>query len=147
MGSLAAALLPRRRRFRALFSIVQIGKDVWTFIEDNKPVATVNTDFAGAVPAAVGKNWASMAGWRDYAWGRKNPFEWVYKNGLHMTAVDLAWTWEWKCKGSYQGTGSYLTSVGVRRPRRAAAPFHSPLLPFSRPCPSTCTPSGARPSP
>uniref|UniRef100_A0A7S3DDQ8 Uncharacterized protein n=1 Tax=Palpitomonas bilix TaxID=652834 RepID=A0A7S3DDQ8_9EUKA len=87
-----------------------IGKALWDFIEDNKPVADITTDWGGAVPDGV-KDWTLLDQWKDGSWtsDEGKPWKFRFKNflGIDMGAVE--WMWSYKFGGQYNNSGQFLT--------------------------------------
>jgi hypothetical protein len=102
---------PRRSLTQAVLAmddVVAIGKQAWTFIEENKPVLNVNTDYAGAIPKSV-TDWTRMAGWKNSARG---PFTISLVNGFGSEVVHVDFRWSHSYGGNYNGKGEYVTQAG-----------------------------------
>ena len=88
--------------------IAQVGKTVWDIIKDGRPVQSVSSDWAGAVPK--GADWTELEGFVDARWG---PFCWEYENLWGSTVAKFSWYFSWTCKGSYNRKGAYIMNAGV----------------------------------
>jgi hypothetical protein len=93
----------------AIERIVNLGKQAWQFIEKNRPVTNIAYDYANALPKGV-QSASDLAGFSDVQYE-----SWRYygKNGFGMTVFDVTYTLVHQYGGSYEGQGSYLTSVAV----------------------------------
>ena len=88
--------------------VVAIGKEVWTFIEQNKPVVNTNTDYAGAIPDGI-TDWRTLAGWKNTMRGPIT-FSWI--NGFNAETVHIDFKWSNTYNGNHDGIGKYVTQVG-----------------------------------
>ena len=95
---------PPRRILSSLDAgqVIAIGKEAWTFIEENKPVVNSNVDYAGAVPDGV-TDWRTLAGWKSTTRG---PLVLSWINGFNSEVVHVGFKWT----NSYNG--NYLTQAG-----------------------------------
>ena len=87
--------------------IWQIGKELWTMVEDNTPQSNISINYAGAVPKGV-SDWTQMGGWKDYT---SKQFNIEFKNGVGMKLTQYEWVWSFKYGGSYSGKGQYVTQA------------------------------------
>lgn len=102
---------PRRSLTQAVLAVddvIAIGKQAWTFIEENKPVLNVNTDYAGAIPKSV-TDWTRMAGWKNSVRG---PFTISLVNGFGSEVVHVDFRWSHSYGGNYNGKGEYVSQAG-----------------------------------
>eukprot|EP00297_Palpitomonas_bilix_P011502 CAMPEP_0113899360 /NCGR_PEP_ID=MMETSP0780_2-20120614/19977_1 /TAXON_ID=652834 /ORGANISM="Palpitomonas bilix" /LENGTH=259 /DNA_ID=CAMNT_0000891497 /DNA_START=33 /DNA_END=812 /DNA_ORIENTATION=- /assembly_acc=CAM_ASM_000599 len=94
--------------------IWQIGEDIWNWIESNKPVANISTDWGGAVPQNV-SDWRFLAGWKDGVWSDNgNPWEIEFKSIWGGSAAKVSFTWSYKYGAQTpppQVTGAYLAEA------------------------------------
>jgi hypothetical protein len=88
--------------------VIAIGKQAWTFMQENKPVVNTNTDFAGAVPSGI-NDWRSLAGWKNTLRGPIT-FSWI--NGFNSETVHIDFKWANTYNGNYNGVGKYVTQAG-----------------------------------
>lgn len=89
--------------------IVNIGKQIWKVITDNKPVVDVKTDVAHALPKGV-EGWQEMGNWQM---PKARSFQMTYKNLMGMKVVDFVFRIIYTYGGNYQGKGQYLTQITV----------------------------------
>ena len=82
--------------------VIAIGKEAWTFIEDNRPVVNSNVDYAGAVPDGI-SDWRTLAGWKSTSRG---PVVLSWVNGFNSEVVHVGFKWT----NSYND--KYLTQAG-----------------------------------
>ena len=85
--------------------IINIFKEVWKFIGDNKPVVNANA-YACAIPK--GSNSDDLAGWRSRYTGK---YIMTYKNLYGFEVVKIAYKIQYYYDGSYNGKGHFLTNV------------------------------------
>jgi len=90
-------------------SIVNLGKDVWTIVDQNQPVLDVKYDYATALPYGI-KSAAQLEGFTDL---QHQSFRVHGTNGFGMNVYDLTYTLVHQYNGTYQGKGHYLASVSV----------------------------------
>ena len=89
--------------------IINILKQVYQFIEENKPVVNTSVDMACAIPEGI-SNWQTLAGWRS----KKGPgFAITYKNLYGITVVKLAFRPDFYYNGNHESKGRYLTCATV----------------------------------
>lgn len=88
--------------------VIAIGKEAWAFMQDNKPVVNVNTDYAGAVPSGI-DDWRYLAGWKNAARG---PITLSMINGFNSETVHIDFKWSNTYNGNYNGVGKYVTQAG-----------------------------------
>lgn len=88
--------------------VIAIGKEVWTFMEENKPVMNLNTDYAGAVPNGV-SDWTHLSGWKN---ALKGPYTISWINGFNLETVHIDFKWASSYGGRYDGVGQYITQAG-----------------------------------
>jgi hypothetical protein len=91
-----------------LDKLVNLGKKVWSVIEKGKPVVTVRSEYANALPEGV----------RASELEHFSPLQFrsVRHYGVNLygiTVYDVTYTLVHRFGGSYQGQGSYLESVTV----------------------------------
>lgn len=89
--------------------IVNTAKQVWTIINEGKPVCEIKTDHANAIPASV-KMWSEMAGWQAPV---AKSYRVTYRNGFGMNAIDFAFRVIFIPGGSLNGKGKYITNATI----------------------------------
>jgi hypothetical protein len=87
----------------------QIGKDIWEFVEDNKPVVNYTSDWTGVVPKGV-EAWTEMSNWNTYS---SPAYDIKFVNGLGMTLTEFEWVWKYEYGGKYNGVGAYIANAGA----------------------------------
>jgi hypothetical protein len=92
-----------------LDQIINMGKEVWTIVESNKPVVNVSTTTANALPEGV-RGWQDLAGW-DMP--RSQAYQVSYENGFGMDVVDFKFRVIYTSGGNVNGVGRYLTNVTI----------------------------------
>eukprot|EP00163_Fabomonas_tropica_P031387 TRINITY_DN744_c0_g1_i1.p1 TRINITY_DN744_c0_g1~~TRINITY_DN744_c0_g1_i1.p1 ORF type:complete len:251 (+),score=96.41 TRINITY_DN744_c0_g1_i1:360-1112(+) len=91
-------------------TIIQIGKEVFQIIKDNKQVLNVEEDNASAIPEGVTP--MEMENWRGpKSWG---PFNWNLKNKFGSTVAKLDFAFDWRYAGSYKSAGQYIYEATVQ---------------------------------
>jgi hypothetical protein len=89
--------------------IVNIGAKIWQIVEANKPVVTVKTPVAYALPRGL-NCWADLEHWQT---PRIETYEMVYKNGFHMDVVKFRFRLQYTYGGGHGAVGRYLANVTV----------------------------------
>lgn len=92
-----------------LDKVMNFGRTVWKIIQENKPVVTVNTIFANALPAGV----ISSADLEDFSNLRYESYKRSGKNGFGKNAYEVIYTVVHRYGGRYRGHGQYLDNVTV----------------------------------
>jgi hypothetical protein len=92
-----------------LNQIVNIAEDAWKFIDANKPIVDVNTNFANAVPQGI-TDWTQMEGWQD---PMSQCFQVEYTNGFGMNVVGFTYCVVYTPGGDYNGKGLYLNRIQI----------------------------------
>lgn len=89
--------------------IVNIASKIWDIIEQNAPVANIDSRYASAVPQGIA-SWTQLSEW-------KKPVSYVYgfyaENFYGVTVIDVQYKVMFTPGGRYQGKGRYLTGVAV----------------------------------
>lgn len=80
----------------------------WDLIERNRPVMTVNSKYANAVPGNIGSEWQLMTGWKTE---RSFKYRVVYENSFGIEVVDLEYQVKLIYGGRYMNSGYYIASV------------------------------------
>lgn len=88
--------------------IITVGKEAWQFIQDNKPVVNIQSDYTGAVPKSV-SDWRQLAGWKN---SEKGPFTISWINGFNVETVKITFKWSGSYGGSLNNKGKYVTQAG-----------------------------------
>ncbi len=89
--------------------IVNIGSKIWKIVQENAPVAQIETKYATAYPAGV-TSATQLAGWsrpRSYVYG------FYAENLFGATMIDCEYKVTYTYGGSYKGNGRFLTAVAV----------------------------------
>ncbi len=92
-----------------LGEIINIGLKVWKIIEQNQPVVNLNLQRASALPAGL-RDWSEMEGWSDI---QVREYQVSYINGFKKEVVKLNMLLTYSYGGKYNGSGQYLSQVGV----------------------------------
>jgi hypothetical protein len=90
-------------------TIVNLGKEAWTFIEDRKPVVKYALTSANALPRGA-RCWLDLEAWSR---PRARQFRVVYKNLYGFEIVEFAFRLVFTPGGSFRGKGRYLSHVTV----------------------------------
>ena len=93
----------------SIADIVNIGKEIWTIIQDNKPVVNVSTDHASALPKGI-TEWTSLAGWQA---PQAKTFQTTFTNAYGINVVTFEYRLTYTGGGNYRGKGKYLANVTV----------------------------------
>lgn len=89
--------------------IVAIGEKVWQIIEANKPVVSIETPVAHALPRGL-ECWADLEHWQA---PRTQSYEVVYKNGFGMEVIKFRFRLHFTYGGGKAELGQYLANVTV----------------------------------
>lgn len=89
--------------------VVALGEKVWKIVEAGKPVVTVQTPEASALPRGLAC-WADLSGWQA---PQTKAYEVVYKNGFGMDVVKFRFRLQFTAGGGHDGIGKYLANVTV----------------------------------
>jgi len=91
-------------------TILTIGQKIWTIIEANKPVVTVEqAPTLAALPKTAGC-WTALANWQV---PKTETYQVVYKNFFDMEVVSFQFRLQYNYGGSLNGHGKYLANVTV----------------------------------
>lgn len=93
----------------SIADIVNLGRQIWQVIEENKPVVNVTLESANALPKGV-TAWQDLAGWKA---PQARTFETTFTNAFGMNVVNFQYRLTFTPGGSYRGLGEYLTNVSV----------------------------------
>lgn len=88
--------------------IVNTGKSVWKVIQDGKPVATIKSATANALPR--GATVSDLSGFSSL---QKRSLRYCGINKLNQKVYDITYTLVHRYGGSYQGKGKYLADVSI----------------------------------
>lgn len=88
--------------------IVNTGKSIWKVIQQGKPVATINTSMANALPR--GAKVSDLSGLSSL---QKRTLRYCGINKFKMKVYDVTYTLVHRYGGSYKGKGKYLADVGI----------------------------------
>jgi hypothetical protein len=88
--------------------IISVGKEAWQFIQDNKPVVNVQSDYTGAVPNSV-TDWRKLSGWKNT---EKGPFTISWINGFNTETVKIDFKWASSYGANLNNKGKYVTQAG-----------------------------------
>ena len=89
--------------------IMNVGRKIWKIVQDNKPVLNINTLYATAYPSGI-TSAKQLGGWskpKVYTYG------FYAANMFGGTMIDCTYKVTFTYNGNYNGTGKYLTAVGV----------------------------------
>lgn len=89
--------------------IINIGRKIWTIIDENKPVVDIRTQYATAVPEGI-THWAQLTGWDPPA---GNVYGFVAKNAYGSKMVEVRYQVLRTVGGAYKGKGQFLTGVTI----------------------------------
>jgi hypothetical protein len=89
--------------------IVNLGKQIIDIIKENRGVASVQVDYANALPMGV-QNVEEMSNFSSLQF---QTFEGQATNGFGQEVVKIVYTLVHQYNGNYQGTGQYLSTVSV----------------------------------
>ena len=89
--------------------IINYGKMLWKFIKDNKPVVSVKTNSANALPKGI-KSSYELSGWKGIV---NKTYALKYENLFGMTVIDLKFRVSFTYGGSYKGKGMYVTNATI----------------------------------
>jgi hypothetical protein len=90
--------------------IVNIGKQLWTIVEANRPVIRVSQEAsAHALPQGV-QSWRELERWQVPA---SRAYRLSYKNAYGAKVVDFTYRILYTYGGSIGGVGQYLTQVSI----------------------------------
>jgi len=92
-----------------LDSIVNLMDKIWTLIEKNQPVVTVDTKYANAVPFGT-THWSQLQGWSKPA---TKKYSFSMKNGFGSEVVKVTYQVHYVHSGNFQGKGKFLTGVTI----------------------------------
>lgn len=93
----------------SLDEIINLIKQVWQVIENNKPVVTVQYDYANAVPKGVDPS-SDLAGFSNLM---SKSYDVNLVNGFGQKVVELSYTLVHMYNGNVDGKGRYLENVTV----------------------------------
>ncbi len=89
--------------------IINIGRKIWTIVEENKPVVDIKTQYASAVPEGI-THWSQLSGWDTPA---ATVYGFVAKNAYGGKMIDVKYAVTRTTGGGFKGKGRYLTGVTV----------------------------------
>lgn len=89
--------------------IVNYAMKVIDFIEKNRPVVNIETDYANAVPEQM-THWSQMTGWQG---PDSKVYKFSAKNLVGMEVVTAYYKVHYVWGGSFRGRGKYLTGVTI----------------------------------
>jgi hypothetical protein len=89
--------------------IVNLGKQVWAFIEDGKPVVNINYNYSNAVPQGI-TDVSALANFSDL---QMKSYRVSAKNPYGATVYDVTYTLVHQYGGTYDDKGQYLSTVSV----------------------------------
>ena len=93
--------------------LIALGKKIWTIVEAGKPVVTTNmAKPISVLPRLEGDDIAfyNMEGWSV---PKVKSYRVSYKNGFGSEVIGFTYTVYFQHSGTYEGVGSYLTSLNV----------------------------------
>ncbi|MBI5199943.1 MAG: hypothetical protein HY925_00015 [Elusimicrobia bacterium] len=89
--------------------IINIGRKIWTIVEENRPVVDVKTQYAAAVPEGI-THWAQLTGWDT---PKATVYGFLAKNAYGGKMVDVKYAVTRTTGGAFKGKGRYLTGVTI----------------------------------
>ncbi len=92
-----------------LDKIIVIGEKIWKIVDKGRPVVSVSTKNASALPSGA-QNWDSLEGWRMPKVGLYRIY---HRNGFGVIIADLTVRITFTPGGSVEGVGQYLANVSV----------------------------------
>jgi hypothetical protein len=93
----------------ALDKIINMGREVWSVVEDGAPAANVSEYSGNALPEGA-TDWMSLESWQPEV---ARTYEVSYQNHFGMDVVDFKYRVVYAYGGSYAGRGRYLTGMTV----------------------------------
>lgn len=89
--------------------IINILKQLYEFVKENKPVVNTSIDQASAVPSGT-TSWQQLAGWREAHSGQ---YSIIYKNLYGIEVCKIVTRAHFYHSGNYQGVGRYITCATI----------------------------------
>ncbi len=99
-------------------NIVNLADKIWTILDKNRPVVTITTTYANAVPYGT-SHWTQLQGWSKPS---TKKYAFSIKNGLGSEVVKVVYQVHWTHSGNFQGKGKFLTGVTIE-PLTVTAPW------------------------
>ena len=99
-------------------NIVNLADKIWTILDKNRPVVTISTTYASAVPYGT-SHWTQLQGWSTPLTKR---YAFSIKNGYGSEVVKVIYQVHCTHSGNYQGKGKFLTGVTIE-PLTVTAPW------------------------
>lgn len=93
----------------AIEQIINLGKEIWTIIEENQPVMNIQYDYANALPKGVERA-EDLDGFSDLQY---KSMRFYGINTYGMTVYDVTYTAVHQYGGNFNGKGRYLATVSV----------------------------------
>ncbi len=92
-----------------LDNIVNLAEKIFNILDKNRPVVTIATDYANAVPYGT-SHWTQLQGWSKPA---TKKYAFSIKNALGYEVVNVVYQVHWTHNGNFQGKGKFLTGVTI----------------------------------
>ncbi|MEO5969209.1 MAG: hypothetical protein ABIQ95_04715 [Bdellovibrionia bacterium] len=92
-----------------LENIMNIGKGLWTLIEQNRPTSDIKQDTAFALPSGV-PQWEDLEAWATPV---SKVYHITYSGFFGQKAVDFYYRLLFLPRGTYEGKGLYLSNVTI----------------------------------
>jgi hypothetical protein len=89
--------------------IVNLGKKIWAVVEKGRPVVSVQTYVANALPQGL-QCWSDLTGWQI---PQSKVYRVQYENAYGMNVVDFAYRVTFTAGGSLNGQGKYITNATI----------------------------------
>jgi hypothetical protein len=89
--------------------IVNLGKLAWEIIDANRPVASLNSDWANAIPRGT-ESWKDLSGW---SMPQSKTFNIDYKNKFGGNVASFKYQLIYSHGGNIKGIGRYLANITV----------------------------------
>lgn len=93
-----------------LDQIINIGKSIWTFLQDNKPVVTTKTFYAHALPRGL-QCWDDLENWQR---PRSEVYRARYLNGFGFEVITLEFRLVYTYGGQVNSVGRYITNATIQ---------------------------------
>ena len=94
----------------SISQIINIGEQVWSFIQNNRPVVTAKTMSASALPRGV-SCWTDLDNWQP---PRSETYQVIYRNLFGIQVIKLEFSLIYSYGGQYNGLGRYLMNATVQ---------------------------------
>lgn len=93
----------------SITEIINVGKEIWEIVVENKAVVDIASERATAIPTGV-SDWRKMPGWKA---PQARLFRMSFKNFYGATVVDFTYRVLFTPGGTLNGRGKYLTGMTI----------------------------------